>query len=233
MESTAGCRTLCEDWEARREHLGRGPRQAGDFHAVEIRVLDFLLRRYRDLPEAARPARFPLDTGVYVNHRAMVVLRHLGGGWIPTITSQREAEARVRSIVSRMLGQQGAGPRPRVTFGRSGREDRRAELLRMALCDRDPTVRVQMAEYLGCVGDLDDIGLLADLLSLPPSDDEHPDERRVLAEAMETLAGMRSPTGLPSWKCPACGADVPACDEQCGACGNSLEDQVLQWLAGP
>jgi len=101
---TTARRTLYEDWEARREHLGRGPREGEGSHAVEMRVLDYLLRRYRDLPEAVRPARFPLDTEVYVNHRAMVVLRHLGSRWIPTITSQQEAEARVRAIVSRMAG---------------------------------------------------------------------------------------------------------------------------------
>jgi hypothetical protein len=73
-------RTLYDDWKARREQLARLPYCAGDHRAVESRVLEYLLRRYRDTPEGARPARFPLTTEIYVNHRAIVVLHHLGGG---------------------------------------------------------------------------------------------------------------------------------------------------------
>ena len=57
------------------------------------------------------------------------------------------------------------------------------------MCDRDPVVRIQAALELGEIGDLDDIGLLSDLLSLPPCPDEHPRERESLLHAMQRLSG--------------------------------------------
>ena len=95
-------RTLYDDWQARRARLAGTAGEAADFHAVELRLLDYLLRRYQGSPEAARPARFPLATGVFVNHRAITVHHHLGHGLIPTITNAREAVAHVHSVVDRM-----------------------------------------------------------------------------------------------------------------------------------
>ena len=61
---TPSTRTLYDDWLARRAQLAAAGGGAADWRAVELRLLDFLLRRYRDSPEAARPARFPLPSGV-------------------------------------------------------------------------------------------------------------------------------------------------------------------------
>ena len=63
------------------------------------------------------------------------------------------------------------------------------EAVRTNLCDSDPLVRMQAAGILGEIGNLDDIGILADLLSLPTCPDEHPRERRLLVHAMERLSG--------------------------------------------
>ena len=95
-------RTLYDDWQSRRQRLVEAVGGDADYRVVELRLLDYLLRRYRGSPEATRPARFPLPTGLFVNHRAIVVHHHLGRGVIPTITNQQEAQARVRAIVARM-----------------------------------------------------------------------------------------------------------------------------------
>ncbi len=55
-------------------------------------------------------------------------------------------------------------------------------------------VRIRAALQLGERGDLDDIGLLSDLLSLPASLDEHPRERAALVYAMQRLSGTTTGT---------------------------------------
>ena len=47
----------------------------------------------------------------------------------------------------------------------------------------------QAALELGKIGTLDDVGLLSDLLSLPPAPDEHPRERAAILYAMQKLSG--------------------------------------------
>ena len=64
-----------------------------------------------------------------------------------------------------------------------------AEAARTKLCDSDPMVRIQAALQLAEIGDMDDIGLLSDLLSLPTCPDEHPRERETLLYAMQRLSG--------------------------------------------
>jgi hypothetical protein len=59
----------------------------------------------------------------------------------------------------------------------------------MRLCDDHPIARVLAAVRLGEVGTLDDIGLFADLLALPPCADEHPRERAAMIHSMWRLAG--------------------------------------------
>ena len=66
MDTNPKARTLYDDWQARRARLAEMAGEAADVHAVELRLLDYLLRRYQGMPEAARPARFPLATGVFV-----------------------------------------------------------------------------------------------------------------------------------------------------------------------
>ena len=53
-------------------------------------------------PRVPGRRRFPLTANLYVNHRAIVVLHHLGGGRAPAVTTASEAQARVQSVVRRM-----------------------------------------------------------------------------------------------------------------------------------
>ncbi len=205
--------TLYDDWRARRRRLAGLPCRPGDYRAVELRLLDYLLRRYRDSPEATREARFSLTKDVYVDHRAIVVVHHLGGGHIPTVKSEREAHAHVQSIVRRMLSvaarEDVLGPDHEMGGRDMPLPERRAELLRMQLCDNDPALRVLAAVELGWVGTLDDIGLLSDLLSLPGSADEYPKERAALIHSMQRLAGVATGPFDLSGVLPAPGAEVP------------------------
>ena len=186
-------RTLYDDWQTRRRRLAETAGGEADRRAVELRLLDYLLRRYQGSPEAARPARFPLPTGVFVNHRAIVVHHHLGRGVIATVTNQQEAQARVQAIVQRMQTLPATGAtadrEQAVASWAVPPEDDPLETARMNLCDADPAVRIRAALELGKSGSLDDIGLLSDLLSLPIGPDEHPREREALLYAMQRLSG--------------------------------------------
>jgi hypothetical protein len=59
---------------------------------------------------------------------------------------------------------------------------------RAALADYDADARMLAIDVLGRIGTLEDIGLLSDLLVLPPTENEHPNERAALTEAMERIA---------------------------------------------
>ena len=153
MATDPNVRTLYDDWQARRQRLERMPGEEADYRAVEIRLLDYLLRRYRASPEAARPARFPLPTGLFVNHRAIVVHHHLGRGAIPNITNEQEAEIHVRAIVARMqtpaTAAQPPGSHQETAGCAAGPEDDPVETARMNLCHADPAIRIRAALELG------------------------------------------------------------------------------------
>lgn len=95
-------RTLLEDWQVRRERLAGQPAKVEQFAELQVRILDYLVRRYRDAPQAARPARFSPKADLYVNQRAIVVHDHVWQGKVGGIKSRREAEARVSAILRRM-----------------------------------------------------------------------------------------------------------------------------------
>ena len=60
MVTDPKARTIYDDWKARRQRLADASTGAAGYQAVEMRLLDYLLRRYEASPEVARPARFPL-----------------------------------------------------------------------------------------------------------------------------------------------------------------------------
>ena len=60
--------------------------------------------------------------------------------------------------------------------------------LRERLADVISDVRLAATELLGQLGDLEDVGLLSDLLSLPAADDENARERPALVGAMNRIA---------------------------------------------
>lgn len=62
--------------------------------------------------------------------------------------------------------------------------------LRAFLADKEALIRMEALRLLGEIGTLDDVGLLSDLLALPPEDDEAPGERERMLETMRRLAGL-------------------------------------------
>ena len=203
-------RTLYDDWKARRERMAASSGRVGDHQAVEMRLLDYLLRRYRAAPEADRPARFPLPASVFVDHRAITVIHHLSQGQIPKINSRQEAVAHVRAIVDRMQ----SAPAKDTAAADEGGANLAAPLpvdpadaVRAELCDSDPAVRIRAAVELGEIGDLDDIGLLSDLLSLPANPDEHPRERGAAACHATTFGNHHATVRSPRRAADAKGGD--------------------------
>ena len=95
-------RTLLEEWQWRRDRLHRSPSIAARFGAEQIKVLDFLIGRYHDLPEAQTPVRVTPMMEFHVDQRAIVVHHHLWQGKIGGIKNPQEAESRVSAIVKRM-----------------------------------------------------------------------------------------------------------------------------------
>ena len=100
--------TLYADWLARRERLGAYHGQREPIVAVQLRVLDYLIDRYRDDAAALRPAPPPLDT-VYLNQRAIVVNHHRSFGMVAGVKSADEATSRVATIVARMYDPERGG----------------------------------------------------------------------------------------------------------------------------
>jgi hypothetical protein len=211
MSAPVSAPTLRDDWQERRAflaHAGRG----NEFVDVQLRVLDFLLKRYGDSPEAAQPAQFPLPSAIYINQRAVLVHHHLGKHLASGVKSPQEAQQRMASILHRMtephsaevsldqeLTSGASSPADEVKvegsivapFVGESREVRDARRLRFLLADPDPAVRVRTIWQLGEEGDLDDVGLLMDLLALPESPDEEPRERQMLVQAIEKISGTR------------------------------------------
>jgi len=102
MSSDAPTRTLLEDWRLRRDRLAGDPGPIPQYAAIQIQLLDFLLERYREAPEAAAPVRFCPKSDLFVNERAIVVHHHLGAGVLGGVKSRQEAESRVSGILKRM-----------------------------------------------------------------------------------------------------------------------------------
>ena len=295
MHAQAAAPTLLEDWQARRHRLLNLPEPGGQLVALHVQVLEYLITRYEDAPEAARPARYPLEPSLYVNDRAILVHHHVWEGKVGGVKTQREAQDRVSSLVSRIVspGEEdtsaerpqwlddkerpspdsrtlgrwqdikmalrwrggvvraieaalaaspylprsaleylfqrlvdpgcrevrvaraliqcenrsapwyavnawreriAAGCRDMVTRKLEGLlcrpENRQRALEQVHVCLADPNARVRLAAVagIGRLGTLDDLGLLSDLLALPPQPDEHPREREALVQAMQEIS---------------------------------------------
>lgn len=81
MLAVADERTLAEDWRVRRQRVAASETMPEQHRQMQLQVLDYLIRRYGDSPEAARPARFASSCEFYSNDRTIVVHHHLGRGW--------------------------------------------------------------------------------------------------------------------------------------------------------
>jgi hypothetical protein len=226
--------TLYEDWLARRNRLAGLRDPGGTYAMIELRLLDYLLRRFRDAPEAKRPAMFPLASTLVINQRAAVIHSHLAKGH--HVADARQARDRVTSILQRM-----ASPTRREAevedfeFVPNSRIGRLCDRSRASLGSGGRRKRLRAINILGRWGNLDDFGLLGDLAALPPQDDEHPHERAALSHAMQRIAGLTTSafdiaryaaTSNPleqSWDCLKCGTCVPNVFDVCPACGASSD----------
>ena len=67
MVITSDQRSLYEDWQLRRERLLIDSKVIEQYREMQLQLLDYLLRRYRDAAAVQRPARFPLPTELTLN----------------------------------------------------------------------------------------------------------------------------------------------------------------------
>jgi hypothetical protein len=205
---------------------------------IELRLLDYLLRHFRDSPEAQRPAVFPLTSPAYFNQRAaaihararLVQQRLWHGDWVH-VANARQAHERVASVLRRMASPSPAESTPGEYEMRRLPTSRWRDGVYSRLASDKPDVRLSAINVLGRFGNLDDIGLLADLAALPPQDDEHPHERAALLHAMQRIAGLTTAVFFASnytedtsaakrtWDCIKCGTSVPVTFDVCWACG--------------
>lgn len=95
-------RSLYDDWQLRRERVLVDSQLPDQQRRVQIHLLDYLLRRYRDAPEARSLARFPLLTEITINERAVLANHHLWPGRVGSTKNIFDVRERVSGIVNRM-----------------------------------------------------------------------------------------------------------------------------------
>ena len=247
MASLPSHRTLYDDWQFRRDQLFLRSGGIESYRQIQLRVLDFLLRRYRNAPEAKRPVPAALSGEVHVNDRAIVVHHHLAFGGRAKASSSAEARLHIKAALERMYSAERAQepdsavcPDKGAVEGDTQRQD--PDPLRLKLCHSDPVERILGTVEIGEHGTLRDIGLLCDLLALPPAGDEHPRERAALSHAIARLAGLTSadfdltdvlPPPTPAtddWICSKCDEVVPAGFDVCRSCGTTFDGKVNGWI---
>lgn len=102
LASAAEVRTVIDDWLVRRQRLAASETVPEQYRQVQLQVLEYLIRRYGDSAEAARPARFASSDTFYSNDRVVVVHHHLGRGKIAGVRNQAEANQRVGDILKHL-----------------------------------------------------------------------------------------------------------------------------------
>lgn len=100
--SSSDARTVFDDWLVRRQRLAASETVPEQHRRVQLQVLEYLIRRYANSPEAARPVRIASTAEFYSNDRLIVVYHHLGRGQIAGVKSQAEANRRVGDILSHL-----------------------------------------------------------------------------------------------------------------------------------
>ena len=115
LASASEARTVFDDWLTRRQRLAASETVPESSRRVQLQVLEYLIRRYADSPEAARPARCPAAAAFYSDDRRIVVHHHLGRGEIAGVKNQAEANRRMGDILSHLRrvhqeGSEAVGP---------------------------------------------------------------------------------------------------------------------------
>ena len=112
MPATADERSLIEDWRVRRRLLENSGESAGEspqHWQLQIKLLEYLIHRYGDTPEAGGTARFPAVTGVAWNDWAIVVHHHLHQATASGVKNQAQANQRVGEILGHLRSVEEAG----------------------------------------------------------------------------------------------------------------------------
>lgn len=191
--------SLYEDWAARRDRLLLPTVQATFPSALpHIKVLEFLLSRYRDAEVAHQAAMFPLPCEIVFNQRAIIINHHLGSRRVAGVKSADEAATRVSSILTRMHApdsiEDDGQPWPGVSTlwtPRTRRREHRIEDQYLALASVDYLERSTALDFFRHSGSLQDTSLLSDLAALPHDDDRFASEQRSILSAMRRI-GLRS-----------------------------------------
>jgi hypothetical protein len=100
MSAALRVRTLYDDWLERRYALAAADDHS-PYHRTHLRVLDYLLHRYKEDAASLEPLPPPLKA-VYVNHRAIIINHHLREGTISGVKSRSESHDRMSRIVARL-----------------------------------------------------------------------------------------------------------------------------------
>jgi hypothetical protein len=102
MVITSDQRSLYDDWQLRRERLLHDLHLDDQYRQMQIQLLNFLINRYCDAPEARSPARFPLPAEFTFNERAVLVHHYLWPGQVGSTKSIFDVRRKVSGIVERM-----------------------------------------------------------------------------------------------------------------------------------
>jgi hypothetical protein len=194
MSGTPRQPTILEDWRRRREALAALGDARPAVANVQLAILDAVLARFGAWPESARPAAFALP-GRAFRERTQLLAEHGLARYAATVRTEKQAHERMSRVLGRMAAvpAEAAEEAPaEAEFAPLPKDVRRANRWRQALAG-SPTTRLEAIRYLGEAGDLDDVGLLLDLLSLPCQADEVPAEREAIIWALRRMANLLGP----------------------------------------
>lgn len=243
MASLDCLRTLYEDWQLRRDRLLRTSTGNDVYRRSQLRILNYLLRRYHNSPEASHTVAIPRLAELNTNDRALIVHQHIARRDGSPVSSSAEACLRIKTALERMYSTEESESPHTVAISADPGHNQTNDELYLRLCHREGRQRAIAAVELGERGTLEDIGLLCDLLALPPDGEEHPRERAALSHALARLAGVTSArfdmgdrippspqanevedlNEIDNWTCRKCRESVPANFEICWSCGTTVD----------
>jgi len=96
-------RTLLDDWRLRLERLtSQSVPTWQEYRDVQVRVLNYLIKRYANAPEGAQAARYPLSSEMVMDRRAILVHEHFAVGRVSAIKCEAEARERASGFLRRV-----------------------------------------------------------------------------------------------------------------------------------
>lgn len=102
INATKTRKTRFQDWHDRREYLQSLALDAPHV-LLQIKLLDFLISRYRDSAAAHQPVRVGFQRELHWNDRLITVHHHLGRGKVAGAENREDAERRIANLLQRMV----------------------------------------------------------------------------------------------------------------------------------